>query len=119
MQVHAAGDAVAVTVSLHLPNTGSRDGAEVVQVYFGDRSQILQMPDQELRAFTKTHLRAGATRRVDLTIARDDLAHYHPEAGWVFTGGPLAIRVGSSSRDIRLEVDVDVPGQAVEIPLTL
>jgi beta-glucosidase len=119
VDVHPADDPIAVTVTLDLANTGSRDGAEVIQIYIGDRSKILQMPEQELRAFTKAHLSVGATQRIKLTITRDDLTHYHPEAGWVFAGGPQDIHVGSSSRDIRLRTSVNVPGRAIEIPLTL
>lgn len=117
--VHAIDDPIALTVSLDLANTGGRDGAEVVQIYVGDRSGVLQMPERELRAFAKAHLAVGATRRVELAIRRTDLAHYHPEAGWIFPGGPLDLHVGSSSRDIRLRASVDVPGHPLEVPLTL
>ena len=116
--VHDLDDPIAMTVSMALANTGGRDGAEVVQVYVGDRSGILQMPESELRAFAKVHLTAGASRRVEIPIARADLEHFHPEAGWVFTGGPMRVSVGSSSRDIRLEATAEVPGRPLEVPLT-
>ena len=96
--VHDLNNPIALTVSLTVTNTGDREGAEVVQVYVGDRSDILQMPQRELRAFTKVPLAPGATQPVQLTIARADLQHYHPDAGWIFTGGHLNISVGSSSR---------------------
>ena len=37
----------------------------------------------------------------------------------MFAGGPLHLSVGSSSRDIRLQETVDVPGRPVEVPLTV
>ncbi len=117
--VHDAGDPVAMTVSMTLTNAGGRDGAEVVQVYVGDRSRVLQMPERELRAFAKVHLAAGASRRVEMPVARRDLEHFHPAAGWVFAGGPMLVLVGSSSRDIRLQATVEVAGQPVEVPLTV
>jgi beta-glucosidase len=59
-----------------------------MQVYVGDRSGVLQMPS-ELRAFSKVHLEAGASQRIELPIARADLEHFHPDAGWVFAGGSM------------------------------
>jgi beta-glucosidase len=112
-------DPVAFTVALTITNSGSREGAEVVQVYVGDRSGALQMPVRELRGFTKVRLPAGASERVTLDIRRHDLAHVHPEAGWIFTGGELEVCVGSSSRDLRLRTSVEVPGHPYELPLTL
>ena len=117
--VHDLDDPIALNVSMTLTNTGGRSGAEVIQVYVGDRSGILQMPERELRAFSKVHLTAGASERVELPIARTDLEHFHPDAGWVFGGGPMEVSVGSSSRDIRLQATVEVPGHPVEVPLTV
>jgi beta-glucosidase len=116
--VHDVDDPIAITVSAALVNAGTRDGAEVVQVYVGDRSGILQMPERELRAFAKVYLTAGASRRVEIPVLRADLEHFHPEAGWVFTGGPMRVSVGSSARDIRLEATAEVPGRPLEVPLT-
>ena len=117
--VHDLDDPTALTVSVTLTNTGSRAGAEVVQVYVGDRSDVLQMPERELRAFSKVHLAPGASERVALPIARADLEHFHPEVGWVFAGGQMEVSVGSSSRDIRLQHSVEVKGHPVEVPLTI
>jgi beta-glucosidase len=101
--VHDLDDPTAFTVSITLTNTGGRDGSKVVQIYVGDRSEILQMLGRELRAFVKVHLTASESRRVELPIARSDLEHFHPEVGWVFAGGQMEVSVGSSSRDIRLQ----------------
>src|SRR4029453_12650291 len=115
--VHDLEDPMALTVSMTLTNTGDRSGAEVVQVYVGDRSGVLQMPESELRAFSKVHLEAGASQRIELPIARADLEHFHPDAGWVFTGGSMQVSVGSSSRDIRLHTTNDPPRATVGRPL--
>ena len=83
------------------------------------RSGVLQMPERELRAFSKVHVEAGGSERVELPIARPDLEHFHPEAGWVFAGGSMQVSVGSSSRDIRLQATIDIPGHPVEVPVTV
>jgi beta-glucosidase len=112
-------DPVAFTIALTITNSGSREGAEVVQVYVGDHSGALQMPVRELRGLAKVRLPAGASERVTLDIRRNDLQHVHPEAGWIFTGGEMEVCVGSSSRDLRLRASIEVPGHADELPLTL
>jgi beta-glucosidase len=117
--VHDLEDPAALTVSMAVTNSGDRRGAEVVQVYVGDRSGVLQMPESELRAFSKVQLEAGASQRIELPIARADLEHFHSDAGWVFAGGSMQVSVGSSSRDIRLQTTVDIPGHPVETPLTV
>ena len=119
VSVHPVEDPVALTVTLTLTNAGGRDGAEVVQVYVGDRTGALQVPPRELRGFRKVRLLAGASQRVTVEILRRDLEHVHPEAGWIFTGGTVDIAVGSSSRDLRLHAVADVPGQAFESPLSV
>jgi beta-glucosidase len=112
-------DPVAFAVDVTVANSGSRDGAEVVQVYVGDRSGALQIPPRELRGFAKVRLPAGASQRLTLDIRREDLKHLHPQAGWIFTGGEMEVFVGSSSRDLRLRALVEVPGHGYELPLTL
>lgn len=112
-------DPVAFTVAITITNSGGREGAEIVQVYVGDRSEALQMPARELRGFAKVRLPAGASQRLRLDIRRNDLEHVHPAAGWIFTGGEMEVCVGSSSRDLRLRALVDVPGHAYELSLTL
>lgn len=119
IEAHGADDPIAMTVELRLANTGRRAGAEVVQVYVGDRSAVVRMPERELRGFAKVRLEPGASDRVRIPVARADLEHFHPDAGWVFAGGPMEVSVGSSSRDIRLRETVEVPGHPLEIPLTL
>ncbi|MGI5128812.1 glycoside hydrolase family 3 C-terminal domain-containing protein [Pseudonocardia sp. CA-107938] len=119
VDVHDLADPVAVTLTLTLTNTGDRPGAEVVQVYVGDRSGLVRTPVQELRAFTKVRLAPGERRRVRVPVRRDHLQHYVPDLGWVFPGGPIDVHVGSSSRDIRLRTAVTVPGEPVVPPLTL
>jgi beta-glucosidase len=100
-----------IEVSLTVTNTGRRDGAEVVQLYVAPRTGGAYRPDQELKAFAKVALAAGAAGRVTLRLDRRSLAHYDPEAGdWVVEAGAYEIRVGASSRDVRLSAVVEVAG---------
>lgn len=100
----AAGGPALATVEVELTNTGSRDGAEVVQVYVRDLESSLPRPIQELKAFQKVALKAGETKTVSLPLATDAFAYYDPSRqAWVAEAGAFVIAVGSSSRDIRGE----------------
>lgn len=117
---HDLNDRVALTVAVEVTNTGSCAGAEVVQVYVGDRGSAQQVPVRELRAFTKIRLAPGERRRVALTVLREDLRHFDTAADtWVHEGGPALVEIGSSSRDIRQCAEVVLPGQPAEVELTV
>ncbi len=97
--------------SLTLKNTGERDGAEVVQVYVSSLQPSVYRPEKELKAFTKVHLQAGETQRVNFGLDARSFAVYNPElCDWVVPGGIYQIRVGASSRDLRLQAEVRVEG---------
>ncbi len=90
-------------VAFDLRNTGSRAGAEVVQLYVHDAESTLYRPEQELRGFEKVRLTPGETRTVRLTLDDAAFALYDPAAGrWVVEAGEVEVRIGASSRDIRL-----------------
>ena len=91
-------------VALTLTNAGEIDGAEIVQVYVHrvDVSRPYR-PEQELHAFHKVALEAGESRALTIELDRETFAFYNVEAGdWTTAPGEYEIRVGASSRDIRL-----------------
>ena len=103
----AAGEDVEVRFTV--ANAGSRDGAEVVQVYLRDVEATLRRPKKELKAFRKVRLKAGETTRVTCRIRSEDLCYFNPEeGGWTVEAGAFRIFVGASSRDIRLEGSFEV-----------
>jgi beta-glucosidase len=92
-----------VLVAFELANVGSRDAAEVAQVYVRDLTPSRNRPMRELRGFRKVALRAGETQRVTVELTADAFAQYDvARSGWFVQPGPYEIEVGSSSRDIRL-----------------
>lgn len=96
-----AGDSVQVTVSV--TNTGRRFGKEVVQLYVHDAASSVFRPEQELKDFAKVALRPGETKDVTFTLDGRAFAFWDPAAGgWRIEPGEFEVRVGASSRDIRL-----------------
>lgn len=109
LTVAPAGTGLDVTVTI--TNTGDRAGAEVPQVYVRDVESTVDRPVHELAGFTKLHLAPGEARTV--TIHLDDRAFAFwsvREHRWVVEPGDFEIRVGASSRDIRLTTTFTSPG---------
>ncbi|MEU4623379.1 glycoside hydrolase family 3 C-terminal domain-containing protein [Actinoplanes sp. NPDC023801] len=98
-------------VAFTVTNTGDRDGAEIAQLYVAARTGGVHRPAQELRAFAKVVLAAGESAEVTLTVGRRGFAVYDPDrTDWVVEEGDHEIRIGASSRDIRLREVVRLPG---------
>ncbi len=104
-----------VNLRLEVKNTGTRRGAEVVQVYVHAKSTGVARPEQELRAFAKVDLAPGEKRKVNLKLPVRAFAYYDPGRpqgdGWRADPGAYEIRAGGSSRDIRLRDSVTVPAK--------
>ncbi len=114
LAVSAWDPARGVSVRVKVKNTGTRRGAEVVQVYVHDDVASVPRPEQELRAFQRVELAAGEEREVVLALPLRAFQFAAPtgagDAGWRLEPGTFEIRVGSSSRDVRLRAALTVPG---------
>ena len=98
-------------VTLTVTNTGTREGAEIVQLYVAKPDARIFRPAQELKGFAKVHLQPGESQTV--TIPLDDKAfrYWNTQTNrWEVEGGQYELRVGASSADIRLTAAVDIAG---------
>lgn len=96
-------DQSGMVVRCDISNTGERDGAEVVQVYVHACDQEVFMVDQALAGFAKVFIAAGETVHAVIPIDLHAFAHWDEAVGgWRAEAGAFEIRVGASSRDIRL-----------------
>jgi beta-glucosidase len=96
-------------VRVTVKNTGSRRGAEVVQLYVHETNPPLLRPDQELKGFIKLELAPGEEKSVRFNLDRRSFAYFDvAHHDWTDGHGNFEIRVGSSSRDIRLKTSVAV-----------
>ena len=110
-----------VRVEVTVTNTGSRAGAEVVQVYSGSPAGTPDSAPRQLRAFSKVFLAPNASDTLVFTLPPSALARFDPVLHrWITDGGTHRIDVGSSSRDIRLSGTVELPaGDGAQPALTL
>jgi beta-glucosidase len=86
-----------VSVSVDVKNTGSRKGAEVVQMYIRDDYSSVTRPVKELKGFKKIWLDPGQSQMVTFTINPELLAFYDKDMKWVVEPGDFTIMVGTSS----------------------
>lgn len=100
-----------VRVSCRLTNTGRTEGAETVQLYVQEQDPEVFRPYQELKGFSKIHLAAGESERVVFGLRKDAFSWYDTDSSnWKMTPGVFDLRIGSSSRDIRLTIPVQIKG---------
>ncbi len=98
-----------IEVNLKVRNTGTRAGAEVVELYVHDGHSKIDRPVHELKAFSRVELKPGEVKTVQLKLNRAAFSYWSPEAKtWVAEPGTFEIQVGSSSRDIRLRAPFDL-----------
>lgn len=103
-----------------IENTGTRDGAEIAQLYVCAKNGTVYRPAKELKGFTKVFLKAGESKEV--TIPLDDKAfRYFNEKTNRFEidGGTYEICIGASCADIRLSQAVTVNGTNAPVPADL
>jgi beta-glucosidase len=114
---YALMDDQSLEVSLVVKNTGPVAGKEVVQLYVRDLESTAVRPFQELKGFAKVALEPGEEKTVTITLDRRAFAFYHTGVkDWYVESGEFEIRVGASSRDIRLTAVVHVESTAPVAP---
>jgi beta-glucosidase len=112
----APGDGT-FNVSFDVRNTGTREGAEVAQVYIGDTHAPVPRPAKELKGFKRVQLRPGESQHVTITLDQRALSYYDPGAKqWRADAGDFTVLVGSSSAQIELQGKLTLSAPATSAP---
>ena len=103
-----------VTIQADITNSGSRDGAEVIQLYAHCNSNI-ERPKKQLVGFERVELAAGETKTVTFTLAHDQLSYFN-ETNQTFDveSGEVDIYVAASSADVRLQDKLNTEAATVK-----
>ena len=98
-----------LSVSLTVINTGDVAGAEVVQLYIAEQQPNDVRPPQSLKGFKKIWLAPGEAKSLALELPLVQLNIFYPQHdAWRPKPGAYTVRLGSSSRDIRLEANFSI-----------
>ncbi len=90
-----------LTATVTVTNTGSRDGAEVVQLYIRDLVGSVTRPVKELKGFEKIFLKVGESRKVSFSITPELLKFYNYDLQFVCEPGDFDVMIGGNSRDVK------------------
>ena len=88
----------ALTISVDVENTGSREGDEVVQIYTHQRAGSASRPVRELKGFERVALRAGEKRTLKLTLDTKELGFWSPQTHrWSIEPGAFDLWAGEDA----------------------
>ena len=105
------------TARFTIRNTGARAGTETAQLYVSKRGSAVFRAEQELKGFARAGLEAGEEKRVSIRLDEHAFCYYNTAVNrWVEEPGEYELRVGASSRDIRLSLRVERQGETAAIP---
>ena len=92
------------SVNCTVTNTGSRKGAEVVQVYASfPGSAVSHRPTRKLIGFDRVELEPGESQTVTIPVNDRELAYYDDDTHtWQVEAGTVNISISASSDDHRL-----------------
>lgn len=90
-----------ITATVHVKNNGTRDGAEVVQMYVKDMLASVDVPNIQLKGFEKVMIPAGQTATVTVPLNVSDCGLWNRKMQYVVEPGEFVVYVGASSLDLR------------------
>lgn len=97
-----------LVIQFKVKNIGKFAGKEVAQVYVRAPRGKIDKPYQELKGFYKTKtLNPNEEEEIKITIPIKYLASFDGSK-WIVEKGDYEIRIGSSSRDIRLKTSINI-----------
>jgi beta-glucosidase len=97
-----------IEVSLHVKNTGTVPGDEVVQLYVRDLFASIPQPIKDLKGFVRISLQPSQSRKVTFHLPANQLAFFNSNMDFVLERGKVEIMVGASSEDIRLRGEFEI-----------
>ncbi|WP_052441709.1 glycoside hydrolase family 3 C-terminal domain-containing protein [Streptacidiphilus anmyonensis] len=107
------------TVTATVTNTGSREGAEVAQLYVTDPAASGE-PSKQLEGFARVDLQPHQSKTVTFPLTQRNLQYWNTGSnGWATSTGDYTISVGDSSRNLPLTGTLPITSGQLGQPVTL
>lgn len=90
-----------LTATVTVTNIGTKDGAEVIQLYIRDLVGSTTRPVKELKGFEKIFLKAGKSKEVSFKITSELLKFYNYTMEYATEPGEFEVMIGGNSRDVK------------------
>ncbi|MCX6221663.1 MAG: glycoside hydrolase family 3 C-terminal domain-containing protein [Bacteroidia bacterium] len=102
-----------LTVSVMVKNSGKVAGKEIVQLYLSAPDAEVEKPTEELKGFAKTNLlQPGESQQLTFDLDPRSLASFRSGiSSWVADKGDYQVRIGASSKDIRLNATFNLANE--------
>jgi len=98
-----------VGVTFDVTNNGARAGADVAEVFVGDRHAPVPRPVKELKGFAKVNLNPGETKSVTVNLDRRAFSYYDVgKHAWMVAPGDFEVYVALSAAEVELTGKVTV-----------
>jgi beta-glucosidase len=92
-----------VSVAFDVTNTGTRAGADVAEVFVGDRHAPVPRPVKELKGFAKLTLNPGETKNITVRLDQRSFSYYDVKShAWTVAPGDFDVFVARSAADVKL-----------------
>jgi beta-glucosidase len=96
----ASGHSAPVAVSVTVRNTGSRPGAEVVELFVSPRTTSVTPPAKRLKRFVKLTLQPNEARQISFELTEKDFSRVGAGGRPIVEPGAYSILVGGFKREL-------------------
>lgn len=103
LRIQPSDDGKSFNVSCTVTNTGSRPGAEVVQLYLRDVVASVSQPPMLLKGFERIEFKPGESREVTFHLGSEELSIYNQSLKRVVEPGLFKVMIGPSSDNLPLK----------------
>lgn len=119
LSISALPQGGAATVTATVTNTGSREGAEVAQLYVTDPAASGEPPKQ-LEGFARVDLQPGQSATVSFPLTQANLQYWNASTNaWAVSTGNYTVSVGDSDRNLPLTGTLSVSSAQIGQPVTV
>jgi beta-glucosidase len=107
LKVTPSQDRATATVTFDLTNTGSREGADVAQVYVTENQPRVERPEHELKGFERVSLKPGETKHVSISLDERAFSFFDTHSNaWSIGTDRFTISVGDSVATLPLKAEL-------------